>query len=399
MKILYIHQYFNTDEMPGSTRSFEFAKRLTNNGNSVYMITSNWQKLSDKKFTTEAGIKVYWGSSTYSNKMNYLRRIISFTSFAFFALRKGLSLDYDLIIASSTPLTVGIPAVILKKIKKVKMVFEVRDMWPQLPIALGAIKFKPLIKILKWLEYKIYKESDKIIALSDGMKNEIFKICGNIEKIVVITNLCDIENFTISKAVGKNYKRKYLNFNSSPLILYAGSLGRINNVNYLVDIAKILQKKKLDIKILIVGDGHQSKTIEDRAKKLNLLNKNLFIMNFISKNKMPELLSAATIVSSLFIDLPEMENNSANKFFDGLAAGKPLMLNYGGWQSKLIKKNNAGFTIPNNNPKKASEIINKYIFDEEKIISMEDSSKKLSHSFSIEKNFLVFEKTLNSLKG
>ena len=170
------------------------------------------------------------------------------------------------------------------------------------------------------------------------MKNEIFKICGNVEKIVVITNLCDIENFTVSKAVGKNFKRKYLNFNSSPLILYAGSLGRINNVNYLVDIAKILQKKKLDIKILIVGNGHQSKTIEDRARKLNLLNNNLFMMNFISKNKMPELLSAATIVSSLFIDLPEMENNSANKFFDGLAAGKPLMLNYGGWQSKLIKK-------------------------------------------------------------
>ena len=123
MKILYIHQYFNTDEMPGSTRSFEFAKRLTNNGNSVYMITSNWQKLSDKKFTIEEGIEVYWGSSTYSNKMNYLRRIISFTIFAFFALRKGLSLDYDLIIASSTPLTVGIPAVILKN-KKVKMVLK-----------------------------------------------------------------------------------------------------------------------------------------------------------------------------------------------------------------------------------------------------------------------------------
>ena len=71
-------------------------------------------------------------------------------------------------------------------------------MWPQLPIAMGAIKFKPLIKILKWLEYKIYKESDKIISLSDGMKNEIFKVCENREKLVVITNLCDIEKFTVS---------------------------------------------------------------------------------------------------------------------------------------------------------------------------------------------------------
>ena len=384
--------------MPGSTRSYEFAKRLTNNGNSVHIITSNWQKLSDKKFTKVGAIKVYWGPSRYSNKMNYLRRIFSFTSFAFFALRKGLMLEYDIIIASSTPLTVGIPAVILKKIKRVKMVFEVRDMWPQLPIAIGAIKFKPLIKISKWLEYKIYKESDKIISLSDGMKKEISKVCESREKIVVITNLCDIEKFTVPKAIGKNFKRKYLNFNSSPMILYAGSLGRINNVNYLVDIAEIFQKEKLDIKFLIVGDGYQSKIIEERARKLNLFNKNFFMMNFISKNKMPELLSAATIVSSLFIDLPEMENNSANKFFDGLAAGKPLMLNYGGWQSKLIKKNNAGFNIPNDNPKKASDIISKYIFDKEKITRMGICSKKLSHSFSIKKNFSILEKTLKSLK-
>ena len=107
----------------------------------------------------------------------------------------------------------------------------------------------------------------------------------------------------------------------------------------------------------------------------------------------------ATIVVSLFIDLPEMENNSANKFFDGLAAGKPLMINYGGWQSKLIKKNGAGFTIPNNNPKKASEIINKYIFDREKIIEMGICSKKLSQSFSIEKNFSIFEKYSKSTKN
>ena len=113
---------------------------------------------------------------------------------------------------------------------------------------------------------------------------------------------------------------------------------------------------------------------------------------------MPALLSSATIVVSLFIDLPEMENNSANKFFDALASGKPLMINYGGWQSELIKKNNAGFIIPNNDPKKALEIINEYIFDNEKIIDMGLCSKKLSHSFSIEKNYTIFENTLNSLK-
>ena len=93
-----------------------------------------------------------------------------------------------------------------------------------------------------------------------------------------------------------------------------------------------------------------------------------------------------------------MENNSANKFFDGLASGKPLMLNYGGWQSRLIKKSGAGFIIPNNSPKKAFEIINKYISDKEKIISMGYYSKQLSYSFSTEKNYSIFENTLDAVK-
>ena len=148
----------------------------------------------------------------------------------------------------------------------------------------------------------------------------------------------------------------------------------------------------------MAGNGYQKNNRSINQKNLNLLNNNLFMMNFISKNKFTIITIIRHNSRSLFIDLPEMENNSANKFFDGLAAGKPIMLNYGGWQSKLIEKNNAGFIIPNNNPKKASEIINKYIFDKEKIIEWEISSKKLSHAFSIEKNFSIFEKTLNSLK-
>ena len=125
---------------------------------------------------------------------------------------------------------------------------------------------------------------------------------------------------------------------------------------------------------------------------------NFFLIDFIPKKDLPVLLSSATIVSSLFIDLPEMENNSANKFFDGLASGKPMMLNYGGWQSRLIKKSGAGFIIPNNSPKKAIEIINKYISDKEKIVSMGHFSKQLSYSFSTEKNYSIFENTLDAIK-
>ena len=107
------------------------------------------------------------------------------------------------------------------------------------------------------------------------------------------------------------------------------------------------------------------------------MGQNLYLVDLVSKNTLPSLLSASTIASSLFIDLPEMENNSANKFFDALAAGKPIMINYKGWQLDLINNFNNGFFIPNNDPKSAIEIINKFIFDRDKIRDMSSNSKNL----------------------
>ena len=78
MKILYIHQYFNTPKMPGSTRSYEFAKRLVDRGDTVYMITTNWQGISNSSYSLIEGIHVYWAPLSYNNKMSYLNRIVIF---------------------------------------------------------------------------------------------------------------------------------------------------------------------------------------------------------------------------------------------------------------------------------------------------------------------------------
>ena len=157
MKILYLHQYFNTPSMPGSTRSFEFSSRLVEAGNVVHMVTSNWQGMSNRKFSKESGINVYWAPVKYSNKMGFMKRIKSFMLFIYYVLKISSKLDFNLIIASSTPLTIGIPALLLKKTRKTKLIFEVRDLWPQLPIAMGFLKSKLLIFLSKWLENKLLR--------------------------------------------------------------------------------------------------------------------------------------------------------------------------------------------------------------------------------------------------
>jgi len=386
MRILYIHQYFNTPEMPGSTRSFEFAKRLVARGDTVYMLTTNWQGRSNSSYSMVEGIHVFWAPLFYNNKMSYINRIFIFVQFLWYIFSLGRKLNFDLIIASSTPLTIALPSILLKKLKGAKMLFEIRDLWPQLPIAIGAIKSKSLIKLSKWLENKTYNNSDHIICLSPGMKKELGSIISE-NKITIITNLSDVLGFQkqqekskISIPIAKN----------SPIILYAGSFGRINGVVYLVEIAKEMFKINPNLYFLLAGDGYDKKKIIDTSKKYGLFNKTLYCLDYVSKDQIPKLLSRATVTTSLFINLPEMENNSANKFFDGLAAGKPIMINYGGWQAELIKDSGSGFRIPSNDAINSAKIINEILSDKAKLDQMSKASITLAKKFDVDTNYQKF---------
>jgi len=381
--------------MSGSTRSYEFAKRLVKRGDTVYMLTSNWQGLSNLSYSKVEGIHVYWAPVQYSNKISYFKRIFIFSKFLYYIFSLGLKLDYDLIIASSTPLTVALPALLLKRIKDVKMIFEIRDLWPQLPIAMGVIKSKILIKLLKWLEKTTYNKSNHIICLSEGMKTELIPD-NPIDKISVITNFSDISGFQIQD-------RKSSLINKIPIlaenhiIVYAGAFGRINGVVYLVEIANILKNINPNIYFLLVGDGYEKDEVIYRSKQYGVYDKTLYCLDYLPKKEMPQLLFESTIASSIFNDIPEMVNNSANKFFDGLAAGKPIMINYKGWQAELLEKTGAGFVIHSNDPKLAASKINKIITDKSTLIKMSEASKELAQQFDLETNYKKFEETINQV--
>ncbi len=402
MKIIYLHQYFNTNEMPGSTRSFELSKKLVENGHKVYLITSKRDsyQLEKNGWTKEKGIDVYWAPVSYSNNMGFLRRIFSFLSFSIKSLKVALSIDADLIYASSTPLTIAIPAIIVSKIKSKPMVFEVRDLWPELPIAVGALKSFPAKFLALYLEKLSYKNSKKIVALSNGMKEGIIKKGYPDNQINVITNLSNtdvhdkIEETNELGITINNYIPKELD----KLVIYTGAFGHVNDVKYLIKIAGEIKNINNKIKFIIAGEGVESKNIINLANELEILGKSVFIINPIEKYKIPILYSKASIVTSLFINLEELWNNSANKFFDGLAAGKPIMVNYSGWQRELLEKNYAGFYVPFDDHIKGAEILNKVISDNKIQKNMGNSAKRLANqNFSIHAQYPKFERVLKSV--
>ena len=380
--------------MPGSTRSFEFAKRLVQRGDTVYMVTANWQGQSKGSFSKEWGINVYWAPIRYANKMNFIAKYFSYISYLGYVMIIGKKLKYDLIIASSTPLTVAIPALIFNKLKSTKFVFEIRDLWPQLPIAVGALKSSILIRLAQFLEEKTYASAEQVIALSPGMASELK---GRIpdEKLSVVTNLSDMNAFSVSDQKGVEFRNKFPRISNGPLVVYSGAFGRINGVSYVLEIADEMKKINPNVQFLLAGDGYEKEKLRMQSKKLGLLNEHLFIIDYIPKSEMPSLLSAATITTSFFIDLPEMEHNSANKFFDGLAAGKPIMINYGGWQAELLMESGAGFIIPPNDPTGAAEKLNEVILNDKKLHQMGQAARNLATRFDVNSSYKKFEDVID----
>ena len=335
--------------MSGSTRSYEMARRLVEMGHQVEIITStrNHEITSPDLITVESGIRINWIKVKYSNKMGFWKRMISFLKFGFLAYLKAKNIKGDLIFASSTPLTISLPGVFAARSMKIPFYFEVRDLWPEIPIAMGYLK-NPLLRFLALkLESFSYKNSKGIVALSDGMKAGIAKSGYPLEKIFVIPNAADLDLFDFKKNEKANLRLKFGFDQNDVIILYPGTFGQVNNLEYLVDLASKF-KEKSHVKFLLIGEGKEKDLIVNKAKKLNLFQKNMFFLDTIPKKEVPSFFSMSDIIISTVLPIKQLEANSANKFFDALASGTCMVINHGGWQEKELKDFKCGLSLPRN---------------------------------------------------
>lgn len=367
MRILYIHQYYNNLSMSGSTRSYEMATRFVKGGHQVDLITTSREKnkRSGWYVTVENGVRVHWLNIPYDQSYGIVKRLYAFFLFAWHATLKSCALEIDVILASSTPLTVSIPAIIASKRRSVPIVFEIRDLWPDVPIAIGAIS-NPILKTLAvLLEWWTYRNVQSLVVLSPDMRDSIInKNKFPASKVGVIPNCCDIDLFQLGSTEKTSFRNSRPFLVNKPLLIYAGTLGRINDVKYLVKVAFEFKKINSNVRILIVGKGSESQNLLVLAKNLGVLNEYIFFEPQIPKKNIPKLFSSAQMASNIVINVFETWANSANKFFDTLASGKPIMINHGGWMHDFVKKNKCGISTHGMNFDEAAHILHKRLNNE-----------------------------------
>ncbi len=400
MKVLYLHQYFNTPQMAGGTRSYMLARRLVEAGHEVHMITSRRDGRGAGKSgwtrTEEDGIHVHWVRVPYSNRMGFWRRIAAFFQFAWSAARKAAALDGDVVFATSTPLTIALPGVYAARKRRVPMVFEVRDLWPTSPIAIGALRNRFLITAARWLERFAYRHAARVVALSPGMRDGVTAVGYPPERVSVIPNISEIDFFGVDPESGRAIRARYDWLGPRPLVIYAGALGHVNGVDYLARVAAAAAPLDPEIRFLVLGKGKEEERVRAEAERLGVLDRNFFMLPAVPKSELPAWLSAADITTSTVINIKELWPDAANKFFDALAAGRPVAINYGGWQADLLRESGAGLVLDAHDQEAAAADLVRALRDEQWMARAGAAARKLAERFSPERAGTMLEQVFKA---
>ncbi|MFQ3576885.1 MAG: glycosyltransferase family 4 protein, partial [Cytophagales bacterium] len=310
MKILYVHQYFKTPSEGGAVRSYYLAKSLVEEGHEVVMLTAHNQK--NILETNVEGIQVIYLPVFYANKLGFLGRAFAFLKFIYLAFKKASKIEgLDLCYCTSTPLTVGLIALWLKKKKNIPFYFEVRDLWPEAPIQMGAITNPVLIYFLKKLELDLYVKAERLIALSPGMRDGINQMVPG-KAVSVLPNMADISFFRAKIDRNEAFERFGNELKNSFNIAYIGAIGKVNRMDALLDAAFSCLKANFNVQFLVAGEGAALERTIQKAHRMGL--KNLKFLGHLNKNEVRMLLNISQATYLSFCDKPVLGTNSPNKF-------------------------------------------------------------------------------------
>lgn len=345
MTILYFYQYFSTPNGSWGTRVYEFARKWVELGHRVIVVTSIYKKsdLKAVKFIETQlveGIELKIININIDNKLSVLNRVTGFFLYSIIASYYAIFIKCDRVIASSGPITVAFPGLAAKLIRKRKLIFEVRDLWPQGAIELGILK-NPLLKNIAYkVEKFTYQKSDLIITLSSGMIDNINCRYGLVDKCICVPNSVNLLLFSNTEYLD-NVKKINPQYSYA---IYTGNIGEVNNSVWLLNASRELNLRGIqDIKILIIGDGQQKEYIKKCIKNEKL--DSLFVLDLMPKKDLVPLLQQAMVSLVPLKGTPILATSSPNKFFESLGAGVPVIQNTNGWMKDFLIQNGVGTTI------------------------------------------------------
>ena len=395
MKVLYYHQYFSTPEGAAGSRSYALARSLVEAGHQVQMVCLRHALThtglggpfaSGQRRGLVDGIEVVEFDLPYSNHAGLLERALVFLRYSWQSLQLALRSDADLLFATTTPLTAGIPGIAARWLRGTPFVFEVRDLWPELPRAMGVVRNPFVLAALSALEWLSYHSADACIGLAPGICEGIAERGVAAGQITSIPNACDLELFQ-PLSQGETKQPELISGLPQPLApcsfvaAFTGAHGLANGLDAVLDVAAELQRLgRHDIQLLFIGDGRCKPALKQRVAREAL--RNCHFLPPIPKPQLAQILSQSVHVGLMVLDdVPAFyRGTSPNKFFDYMACGLPVVNNYPGWLAELIREHQLGIPVPPRDPEAFAEALIMLADQPAQVASMGSNSRTLAES-------------------
>ena len=355
MHVLYFHQHFSTPQGAAGTRSYEMAQALLREGHSVTMVCGSYAQGNTglsmpfekgRRRGVIDGIDVIEFELDYGNHMSFVQRLSVFMKFAVGSIGVTLREPADVVFATTTPLTAGIPGIIARWLKRKPFVFEVRDLWPELPKAMGVITNPVMLWLMSVLEWASYRSADRLVGLSPGIAEGIAARGVNKSRIAMVPNGCDLDLFASPAEVWRPNGVR----DDQLLAIFTGTHGNANGLDAVLNAAAVLKERgRDDIRIALVGQGREKPKLIAEAEERRL--DNVLFLEPVPKVKLAGLMAGAELGLQVLGNVPAFYfGTSPNKFFDYISAGLPVLNNYPGWLAGLVGESDCGFAVPPDDP-------------------------------------------------
>lgn len=385
MKILYLHQHFTTPEGAGGTRSYEFARRLVQRGHEVVMVCGSYSGgdtglkgpfHKGRRQGTVDGIHIIELDMAYSNADSFFKRSRIFLRYALQSTRIALTTHYDLLFATTTPLTVALPGILARWLRGRTFVFEVRDLWPELPRAMGVITNRFVLKALSILEWAAYRSAHSLVGLSPGIVEGIMHRGVPAERITLIPNGCDFSIFggEIDPWRPAGVEPHHL------MVIYMGTHGIANGLDAVLNAAQELQRRdQNNIRIVLIGQGKCKPALQERAQQMGL--HNVVFLPSVTKRQLVGIAASADVGMQILANVPAFyTGTSPNKFFDYLAASLPVITNYPGWLAGLITEYRCGYAVAPDNPVAFADALEEALHERAQLPQMGARARQLGEA-------------------
>ena len=359
MRILFLSHYFPPEVNAPATRTYEHCREWVAQGHSVTVVSCvphhpmgrAYPGYTNKFFSVEEkdGIKVIRLLTYITANEGFLKRTFNYVFYMLMAVIAAPFIGKaDVVISTSPQFFNGLAGYFVSRIKRAPWLLEIRDLWPESIVAVGAIKNRRVIATLEWIERFVYRKADHIVSVTQAFKRHIAKCGASEDKISVIRNGVDLSRFQatdIDSALAEKW-----GLQGKFVAAYVGTHGMAHGLDTLLDAAELLNEQD-NIVFLMVGDGAERERLHSEKERRGLTN--VIMQPQQGKELMPAIWAMTDVSLVLLKKLDLFKTVIPSKIFESMAMSTPIVLGVEGEVKDIIKASGAGVCIE---PESASQL-------------------------------------------